>query len=765
MISLFSNSWSKTPAQDIDMDFFLDGIKTGYWDKAVLDVRARKNDKEEQERLKKSAPSVTISGIFSTREDSGLIQHSGYIAIDLDNLDDPDDVKSILSKDKYVFAAFRSIRHQGLCVIFKITPSRHKDAFRGISEYLYDNYNLIVDPTGINVSRLRYVSLDYDIYISDDAVEKFSLYPKDKEPKKVEKIAFVKTDFDEIINQIIGSRINLCENYHEWLRIAFAFADHFGENGRNYFHQVSSLSLKYEPEVCDRQYTACLKHHNSGRVATIATFYYYCRLAGIATYSQRTKTIVNSAYNGKKGGLSAQQVTDNLKKFSDIEGDDVLSIVSTVQENNIFAEDENLIDQVEMYLRQNYQLRRNILTLNIENDGVPLKQIDLNSIFITCKKIFDKLPYDILDRIINSNFLPSYNPLHEFFEKNRNPSSKGHIDHLFSSIVAKDEKQQEYLNHFGKKWLVGAIASAFGTHSPLMLVLSGSKQGSGKTEFFRRLLPKELKQFYGESKLDAGKDDEILMTQKWFLMDDEMGGKSKKESKRLKELTSKDIFSLREPYGRNNVDLKRLAVLCGTTNDNEIINDPTGNRRIIATQVLKINHKIYNAVDKVGLFIEAYNLYKSGFAWELDADDIAYLNIYAEDFRETSMEAELFLEFFAIATDKSVVPVALTVSAIKAEIEGLTHQRLNLFRLGAEIKRLGAMQRHVRETGTTQRIYLLERRSRNSSLGQSLTPGTFKDMQKENSPIERSEIKEVENGFKPISIPEGPSLTPLGLPF
>ena len=57
------------------------------------------------------------------------------------------------------------------------------------------------------------------------------------------------------------------------------------------------------------------------------------------------------------------------------------------------------------------------------------------------------------------------------------------------------------------------------------------------------MLPKELRSYYAESKLDAGKDDEILMTQKLLIMDDEMGGKSKKEVKRLKELTSKQTYS------------------------------------------------------------------------------------------------------------------------------------------------------------------------------------------------------------------------------
>jgi predicted P-loop ATPase len=127
------------------------------------------------------------------------------------------------------------------------------------------------------------------------------------------------------------------------------------------------------------------------------------------------------------------------------------------------------------------------------------------------------------------------------------------------------------------------IASIFGQTSPLVLVLAGERQNTGKTEFFRRLLPPQLSNYYAESKLDGGKDDDILLTKKLIIMDDEFGGKSKLESKRFKELTSKASFSIRLPYGRTHRDLKRLAVLAGTTNDLGLISDPTKSSTTLLT--------------------------------------------------------------------------------------------------------------------------------------------------------------------------------------
>ena len=149
---------------------------------------------------------------------------------------------------------------------------------------------------------------------------------------------------------------------------------------------------------------------------------------------------------------------------------------------------------------------------------------------------------------MGSDFVESYNPVKDFFLKNSHITESGIIEEYTACINSDVGIGTSYKYTFFKKWLVGLVASIHGEHSSLLMALTGS-QNCGKTQFFRRLLPDELKPFYAESKLDNGKDDEILMTQKILIMDDELGGKSKMEAKKLKELTSKQYFTLREPYG------------------------------------------------------------------------------------------------------------------------------------------------------------------------------------------------------------------------
>jgi predicted P-loop ATPase len=120
--------------------------------------------------------------------------------------------------------------------------------------------------------------------------------------------------------------------------------------------------------------------------------------------------------------------------------------------------------------------------------------------------------------------------------------------------------QTTYKKTWITKWLLSLIACFEGYPVRSVLCLTGG-QNTGKTEFFRRLLPAALQPYYAESNMDKGKDDELLMCENLIVMDDEMGGKSKQDEKRFKELTSKNFFSLRAPYAKANEHFKRLALI------------------------------------------------------------------------------------------------------------------------------------------------------------------------------------------------------------
>lgn len=710
-ISLYPHIKEAKKSEDIPVDLFLSGIKDGRWQDKVLKVRTLK-DPDQRKKAKEGLPYATLSGKFSERKVNGLISHSGFLCMDIDAVEDIQSVKRRLRDDKYIYACFVSASGHGLALLFRINPEKHLEAFLGLQEYLFLTYNLSSDPSCKDVSRPRYVSYDPYLWVNEGA-DRFARYPKkEKAITKIPDVVFVQTDFDGIVQEIVSRRLDITGSYQTWLKIGFALADKFGESGVSYFHAVSQFSHLYSVKAADRQYSNCQKAGKSG--VTIATFYYLAKQAGIQLMSPETHIIAQTAYLAKKGRRTK---ADTVKLLEDMEGlapAQTTDIVDQVFDNNIIIQgEESWVQSLKLWLTQNHDIRRNVITRYLENRDRQLEMRDINTIYLQAVEVFEKLTFDRFERVLYSDFPTDYNPLIDFLEANKERRPEGSIKALFNTIdsdtgIAGAEFFPEYKYHFGARWLVGMISAIYGVHSPLMLVLSGRVQGTGKTEWLRRLLPHDLQRYFADSKLDREKDDEILMTQKLIILDDEMGGKSKKEAKRLKELTSKQVFSLREPYGRNNVDLIRLAVLCGTSNDDEILNDPTGNRRIIPINVLGIDQAAYNRVDKTDVIMEAYHLYKSGFTWELTRDDVRILAENTSGFKEISAEYELVNKFFAVPEFQLPGGLGvefLSTTDIKAIIENATRQHLNTNKLGQEMQRMGWERKQIKRNGQPVRGY------------------------------------------------------------
>ena len=694
----------------IALDIHLEAIRDGQWESDIYKCRALYNKKDEEgyKKLKDKLPGVLYSGVFSRRSDADLIQHSGIICMDYDGsfCEDVQPLKRLLSEDRYVYACFDSVDGHGLRILFRVIGDKHREAYMGIANYLNENYGIICDTQCINPSRAFRVSFDPNVYIAQKDVPIFTKYVKEKVVKKIENFAFARTDFDNIIKQIQLNRTNIAESYDEYLKIGFALCDKFGEEGRMYFHIISQQSQKYDFNAVDKQYTYCLNHKGASfRDAKISTFYYYCKNAGLQITSERTNKVRKATLTGKAAGLSKTQIIANLQKLENItECDDIVSDVFDGIAD--ISDNESIIDQLELFLSTNYNLRKNEITRNIERDGVGMEQSDINTLFIAANRIMPKITYQLFERLLFSDFVQKYNPLKEFFYSNFPQYENIENDDNFASPLLDKmcetivNESPAFTKYFVKKWLVGIISSVFGEPSPLVLVLIGKVLGTGKTEWLRRLLPAELKKYYAESKLDRDKDDLILLTQKILIMDDEFSGKSKREEGKFKMITSSDIISVREPYGRRNVDLKRLAVLCGTSNPKEVITDTFENRRIIPVQVNQVDQKLYNSINKVELFGEMYKLYKQGFDWTvLSKEDKEFLNSNSSEYEAVTVEGELIMKYYTPYEGRGCE--IMTATDIKVELEMKTQQKLNVNNIGKMLSKYGFTQKSTKINGAS----------------------------------------------------------------
>jgi predicted P-loop ATPase len=242
---------------------------------------------------------------------------------------------------------------------------------------------------------------------------------------------------------------------------------------------------------------------------------------------------------------------------------------------------------------------------------------DFNTIYLEAKEAFEKLSNDMFLSIIFSHFTPLYNPIKDYFDSII-WDGKDRIEDLVNSITS-DTGDAAYRYSAVRSWLLGIIESIYTDNPNILQLIFAGKQNTGKSVFFKQLLPQQLKRYFGLSQLDNGKDDQILMCEKLLILDDEYSGKLKEDAKNIKRMLSAPHFDLREPYGRQNIKMKRIATLCATTNETQILNDITGNRRILVLEVTgKFNYELYNSIDKEQVFAQLVHLHKEGYVAELD---------------------------------------------------------------------------------------------------------------------------------------------------
>jgi len=703
-ISLFTPAFSKSPSSEITIDEFINNIRFGKWRTEVEAVR-NEPDPDKRKLLKQSVSGVTISGTFTQRNESSFVAHSSVLCVDIDGYTSRDG----LLTDPYTYALFSSISNSGLAVLVKIDPNKHKESFRWIQEHYFKTFGIPVDPAPSSIASLRFVSYDTQLFYNEKSkICKHTAKPR--KPVSSLPVFYPQDAVGEMVRDCVAMGKNIAEGYHEYLTLGFSIAAGFGEAGRPYFHALAGVSSKYNSEHADRQYNFCLRNPNGG--ITVGSFYFMLKQAGVSFPANALyENAIRVAAIHKKSNLTESGSIATLVEACHVPEADAIRIVKEVNArpditlSSIAADPEKLIESLVAWIKANHPIKKNILTVKLENSDGEITKERFNTIYLQARSAFNtpNITFDLIERILFSEITEQYNPIIEYIEANRHRNTIGNITRIIKSINTTTPGAEMFI----RKWLLALPAAVDGKPIRLVLALTGG-QLTGKTEWFRRLLPSKLKKYYGESKLEREKDDELLMCQKLILMDDEMGGKTRSDEKRFKDYSSKDFFTCRAPYDKSNMDYKRLAVLCGTSNENDIINDPSGNTRILPIEVLSIDHEAYNSVDKDELFMEVVRAYESGEDWNFTKDEIAQLSETSEGFEGIHYEREMILKFF-VPQDQAEgngFIEEMSASEIKDHIESNSSQRIfSLNKLGRQLKAIFGDRKPIYRGGKKVNVY------------------------------------------------------------
>ncbi len=143
------------------------------------DEKANASLRDRIDKLKKELPSITISGTFPSgeRKKEKLIQHSGLLQIDVDklSLDQVPLVKDQLAQDPHIEATFVSPTGTGVKAVMRIPVcldnEEHRQTFLAAENYLFQKYQVKIDPSTKDVSRVMFVSYDKDLVFNNNTEE------------------------------------------------------------------------------------------------------------------------------------------------------------------------------------------------------------------------------------------------------------------------------------------------------------------------------------------------------------------------------------------------------------------------------------------------------------------------------------------------------------------------------------------------------------------------------------------------------------------
>lgn len=447
------------------------------------------------------------------------------------------------------------------------------------------------------------------------------------------------------ITQIEKKQLNITDSYEDWLNIGFALADEFGEEGRELYHTVSKFDHRYDEQNVNKAFDTYLDRTQKGiEGKTIRTFLAICHRNGI-------------------------DVADKQDKKS---------------------KDEMLLDWVK---RQNFKY--NVCTSKIHvTDQQELTDHWANKLYFDCRR---DLGFNVPDNMFkkaleNIDNLEQWNPIRDcfnglqFWDYNGDP-----IEEFLDTIEYKDNRMRVFI----RKWLLSVVATAYGNPQEYCLVLIGP-QGVGKTEFFMRLLPKSLRRYCVIDQLDQGKDSAMIMCSNLIVVDDEWEGKSKKDAGHFKSLTTKKEWQIRSVYGRYVERKPRLCMFAGCSNQPQILNDTTGNRRILPVEAISRDFKKSDAINRNDLWaalVQEYFRLENSEGYRLSSEEISFLFERSDDFQLENPAKVAIASRWMPCRDSDPMAEKITVNdMLKVIMEDNPYLRITNRQLGVEASQLGFEQ-------------------------------------------------------------------------
>ncbi len=351
------------------------------------------------------------------------------------------------------------------------------------------------------------------------------------------------------------------------------------------------------------------------------------------------------------------------------------------------------IEQIQAFLTANYEFKFNSTTqrllVRIRGTDEPfhyLESYEFNTILRKIKNQNIGCSKDTLFMILRSDFVPQFDPYTSYL--NNLPEWDG-VDYIAQLATSVTVTQPQHFETCLKKWLVGMVATLIDENvsNQTAIIFSGA-QGIGKTSWFHTILPKEFQEFIHEGYVQTkDKESSVKLSECVLILMDELENLTEKNIDGVKQMMTQKGTNLRRAYTPITQYYRSRASFAGTVNRKHFLKDLTGNRRFLCFEALNFNLQHNIPHDK--LFSQAVYLFKNGFQYWFDQEEIAELDRMNAEFRDISVEEEAFVNHFEVSNPTDDNSLFLTTTQIHQQLVLKTgHKSLSIQQLGRVLREM-----------------------------------------------------------------------------
>lgn len=377
------------------------------------------------------------------------------------------------------------------------------------------------------------------------------------------------------------------------------------------------------------------------------------------------------------------------------------------------------IEKMMKYLNEKYDLRYNMVMKYTEYVPKDKEWIGFQAVeprvqkSLTLEVQLAGINVSIKDvrNFLESNFIKNYNPVEEFlFICYDNWDGKDHIRALARTVPTNNPHWEDWFY----TWFLAMVEQwhnrtgrQYGNSVAPLLI---SKQGYNKSTFCRRLIPPQLQWGYTDNLILSEKRQVLQAMSQCLLINlDEFNQISAKVQQGfLKNLIQLPNVKYKPPYGSHVQEFPRTASFIATSNMDDILTDPSGNRRFIGIELTgPIDVSVRPNYQQ--LFAQAEKAIWNGEKTYFDAEQTALIMENNRRYQQIDPVMQCFCESFTPTEDENE-GTFMTAAAIFSELKakyGASLEAKSLLSFGRCLKNIDGLKRKRTMKGTE---YLVIRR-------------------------------------------------------